>query len=74
MFPMISGVGELIKAKEFLSEAMNQLTEKGIPFDSEIKIGCMIETPSAVTICDLLAGEVDFLALVPMILYNTFWQ
>ena len=50
MFPMISGVGEVVRAKEFLFTAKRQLSEQGIKFDQEIEVGCMIETPSAVTI------------------------
>ncbi|MEC8043119.1 MAG: phosphoenolpyruvate--protein phosphotransferase [Verrucomicrobiota bacterium] len=63
MFPMISGVGELIRAKEFLFTAKRQLRESGKDFDEDILVGCMIETPAAVTICDLIADEVDFLSV-----------
>jgi phosphotransferase system enzyme I (PtsI) len=63
MFPMISGVGEIIRAKEFLFTAKRQLSEKGEAFDDNIPVGCMIETPAAVTICDLLADEVDFFSV-----------
>ena len=63
MFPMISGVGEVIRAKEFLLTAKKQLTERGIPFDDDVHVGCMIETPAAVSICDLLADEVDFFSV-----------
>ena len=63
MFPMISGVEELVAAKDFLEKAKKQLRERNTEFDDQISIGCMIETPSAATICDLLADEVDFFSV-----------
>ena len=63
MFPMISGVGEVIRAKVLLERAKNELRENKIDFDESIEVGCMIETPSAVTISDLLVKEVDFFSV-----------
>ena len=63
MFPMISGVEELVTAKDFLEKAKKQLRERKTEFDDQISIGCMIETPAAATICDLLADEVDFFSV-----------
>ena len=37
-----------------------ELTEEGIPFDHEVQVGIMIETPAAAVISDRLAKEVDF--------------
>ena len=63
LFPMISGISELLEAKAILEKAKAELSKKRIPYQNKIDIGVMIEVPSSAVITDMLADEVDFLSI-----------
>jgi phosphotransferase system enzyme I (PtsI) len=63
MFPMISGLEELLHAKALLAEAAGELRAQGTPFKEDMELGIMIEVPSAAIMAGMLAREVKFFSI-----------
>jgi phosphotransferase system enzyme I (PtsI) len=63
MFPMISGLEELRRAKAVLAECKEELRRSGVPLAEKIEVGAMIEIPSAAICANVLAPEVDFFSI-----------
>ncbi len=63
MFPMISGVGELLEAINVLDEAKRELSGLGISYARNIPIGAMIEVPSAALTLDQIARHCSFVSI-----------
>jgi len=63
MFPMVSTLQELRRAKELLAGAKRELEKQGTAFDSSIKAGIMVEVPSAAILAEQMAAETDFLSI-----------
>jgi len=63
MYPMISGVEELVQANALLDECKEQLRKEGIAFDQNLVVGVMIEIPSAAVAADALASRAGFFSI-----------
>jgi phosphoenolpyruvate-protein phosphotransferase (PTS system enzyme I) len=63
MFPLITSLTEFQDTMRLVGRVKQQLHADGILFDEKVPFGCMIETPAAATIPDILASEVEFFSI-----------
>jgi len=63
MFPLITTLTELRRAKEMLAEAMDELDARGAEFRRDLPVGMMVESPAAAMMIDCFIKEVDFISI-----------
>ena len=63
MFPLVSTLLELRQAKLVLTDVMEDLEEHGLPFNRDVPVGMMVETPAAAVMADRFVEEVDFISI-----------
>lgn len=63
MYPMISGLDELLQANALLDECRAELRAAGLAFNEQMDVGAMIEIPSAAVIATSLASRVRFFSI-----------
>ncbi len=63
LFPMISSLEELRRARELLAESQGELFREGLEHNPAVKVGIMVEVPSAVWLAPRLIREVDFFSI-----------
>lgn len=63
LFPMVCGVEDLRAAKAAIESVKASLAAENHPFNSQVPLGAMIETPAAAIMTSRLAQEVDFFSI-----------
>lgn len=63
MVPLVTCLDELLQVKAMIKEIMAELDAESIPYNKNIPVGVMIETPAAAIIADILAKEADFFSI-----------
>ena len=63
MFPLISTVMEIRQAKMLLADVAEELDEEGIERGTDVRIGMMVEVPSAALMARAFAQEVEFFSI-----------
>ena len=63
MFPMITSEWEIEEILKIIDDVKSELEAEGIAYSKSIELGCMIETPAAAIISDILAKHLDFFSI-----------
>lgn len=61
--PLVSDAEEIQKIREFIGEAQRELEALGILHAADVRVGCMLEIPSALLTVDALAAQCDFFSI-----------
>jgi len=63
MFPLVTTVDELRRAKEIVAQAKLELKEEELPHDPDVPVGLMIEVPAAALMIKSIMKEADFASI-----------
>jgi len=63
LYPMISSVEEFLEANELLQNAKEDLKKQQIPYNEDILVGAMIETPAAAICVEHILEIADFISV-----------
>lgn len=63
LIPMVTNLEEMRIVKKIILDIQEELAENKIPFAPDIKLGAMIEIPSAALMADEFASELDFMSI-----------
>ena len=63
LLPMVTHAGDVLAARAHLDAVKEELREDGVPFNPEVKLGAMIEIPSAALNVGRILEAVDFVSL-----------
>ena len=63
LVPMLVSASEIDQTLVLIAKAKEMLRERGIPFDTSIKVGGMIEIPAAVLAIETFTSRLDFLSI-----------
>jgi phosphotransferase system enzyme I (PtsI) len=63
LVPMLASAGEIDQTLSMIARARESLRDQGLPFDSRLKVGGMIEIPAAVLAMDAFLKKLDFLSI-----------
>ncbi len=63
MLPMVSTLKEVRESKKIIEECKLELRKEKVKFDEDIKLGIMVEVPSAAVMAKDFAKEIDFLSI-----------
>jgi phosphotransferase system enzyme I (PtsI) len=63
LIPMLSSLSELRQTLHLIGHAKQELAQEGVPFDTRILVGGMIEIPAAALAVQAFAKSLDFLSI-----------
>lgn len=63
MIPLVTQVEEVLRTREMIEQAREELRREGRPAGPDLPLGVMVETPAAVVMIDRIAEVSDFLSV-----------